>query len=80
MARIVKTKTGWSVRGSLEDCLSQKKRQLELLNRETDYICKLYKEVERRYNHHFAAINDCKDFIAVVTEKMAKEKENNEKI
>lgn len=80
MAKIIKTKTGWRITGSLEECLTQKKRQLELLSRETDYIIKLYKEVERRYNHHFAAINDCKNFIAVVTEKIAKEKENNEKI
>lgn len=36
MAKIKKTKSGWSVSGSLEECLAQKKRQLERLNRETD--------------------------------------------
>ncbi len=74
MAKIKKTKTGWSVSGSFEECLAQKKKQLEQLNRETDYIMKLFEEVKRRYDSHFAQIVDCEHFIKVVTEKIEEKK------
>lgn len=74
MAKIKKTKSGWSVSGSLEECLAQKKRQLERLNRETDYITKLYEEVKRRYDSHFAQVMDCKQFIEAVTAKIEEKK------
>lgn len=68
------TRTGWTYTGDLETNIVSARKRVEMLERNSEYIRRVYEEAEKRYQRHFASIRSMKRFIEVATEQLEQER------